>query len=326
MSNAEARTRLLAVIEELKRIAEMLPEDAKPVPQPQPKPPKGGAARPTIVPVFGLHGPPDFAYWGWTQEVYRRFELARPTVQSAFVMTGEPGHPVTGEQIRPLFDMGIKDVRARLAVPGEHAGSPEQFVAYCRNSAVALYQSGVRHFTIGNEPNFQHEGLGKGWQNGQQFGTFALRVRDMLSAQMPDAIWHFPAPSPNHTAPIQEGVFLEQARSAIEELDWLDLHAYYWVFENVDEQARRIAEIEKRFPNKPIAVTEHSCPNPDIPMEHKGHWHVDFVWRLANYTRNVHVAYVFIVSGRQHWPYEAITDEVAAFYSGANVRAKLQIQ
>ncbi len=187
--------------------------------------------------------------------------------------------------------------------------SASEFINRVEQGARAHYQRGIRHFEIHNEPNLRIEGWQNIWQNGREFGMWLLQVRDHLRASMPEAKFGFPGMSPGNILlghRTQMWPFLDEADFAVQECDWVAVHAYWLSQTSLRSLSggQIYKEYRRRYPRKLLMITEFSNPSERVDSGTKGHQYVEYYRTLRN-EPGVGAAFSFVLSASMFFPYEA---------------------
>jgi hypothetical protein len=227
---------------------------------PTPPAPATGSAR------IGLHAGADSGELSAAE--FALFALARPGVVKVLSSHGRPSierlardHPQAAFVVRAFLDFGGRAV------------TPQQFVEWTVSDvqrALAAIGPGREVWVeLHNEPNLVMEGLGTAWGNGAAFAAWLLDVLARYRQALPaGAHYLFPGLSPGGTvAGVRQDwlSFLEGARQAVNSCDGLGVHAY-WHQEMGFAMSGALAVVDeavRRFPGKPIWVTEASSKSPD---------------------------------------------------------------
>ena len=136
------------------------------------------------------------------------------------------------ESVRRLRDVhpGLL-IAARLEVPDRSEDwSADGFVRAVESDVRRLVSAGVHDFEVHSEPNLTSRGLGRGWADGEEFGSWFLEVVGKLKTSFPDARFGFPMLSPGEGVPGQREAiesFLAESEEAMARADWLGA-ACYW--------------------------------------------------------------------------------------------------
>lgn len=157
--------------------------------------------------------------------------------------------------VRPLVGFDAGNGQARRISADEFAD------ATLSDLARTVDGQRVSDIEIHNEPNLVQEGQGGSWTNGRQFGNWWLRVRDRYRQAFPFARLGFPGLSPGYAVPgvrYDADQFLDEAAFAVQEADWVGVHAY-WVVERQMTDANlgfQYLRYRGRFPGKLLYITE----------------------------------------------------------------------
>lgn len=246
--------------------------------------------------LAGLHGPADPGEYALDDEAYQVIKTSK--VETVKLLAAAD---MGGGTVSRLNQQGNYWNTARVFNLID-VGFPKDGIEYVReveDSAIRLYNAGIRYFEIFNEPNLYSgskptdpkEGFGvvqrdssgkviKGWENGTQFALEWLKATVYLQTLMPEALFGFPAMSPGD--PIENlrydpVKFMQEAELAIQVADFLCFHTYWmdagstWV-----SSLKLIAEFANAYPDKLILVTEFSNPNPSVSKGVKGMEYASF--------------------------------------------------
>jgi murein DD-endopeptidase MepM/ murein hydrolase activator NlpD len=172
------------------------------------------------------------------------------------------------------------DLHARTA-------TPDEYVSWVEHDCRPYYELGERYFELNQTPNIIDAGLERNWQNGKEFADWYLAVTDMLRSKFPAAQFGFPALSPGaaiagHRAEMWH--FLQQADRAVQQADWVAVHAY-WQGDNdsFDPQKGCIfQEYRKLYPQKLLFITEFANINIKTDRATKAYQYRDYYHRLRN--------------------------------------------
>lgn len=166
-----------------------------------------------------------------------------------------------------------------------------------------FYNRGVREFEVHNESNLVIEGWGKNWRGGLEFAIWWADVIHRLRRGFPDAHFGWPGLSPGGDVPgvrADSVQFLAEARDLImTEADFICAHSYFINEGSLAIEAAGMAwRVEKRrFPNKPLHLTEYSNPRHDVPHAEKGRQYVKYLALFERETNPPESAFCFCVSG-----------------------------
>ena len=159
--------------------------------------------------------------------------------------------------VRAFLDFGNRNI------------SPDQFVNDTigdTKRTLAILQGKNVVVELHNEPNLTLEGLKSTWADGRAFNMWWLQVLGKYRQQLPNVRYIFPGLSPGpDQANLRQGdrAFLEACRPAIEAADGLAMHAYWSnphfnMMTHPDSGIPLVDDYIRRFPNKPIWITEAS--------------------------------------------------------------------
>jgi hypothetical protein len=232
------------------------------------------------------------------------FDLIGKSKIEAFKILTLPDPGDTAQLIRTLKNIPtIKFVIARLffSVDAENKTrfSPQRFVETVFQSASAAYQAGVRYFEIHNEPNLENEGLNWNWRSGAEFGAWLSQVVSFLRTRFPEAQLGFPGLSPQPNVPD----FLNGARAAIQQCDWLGAHCYWQSIEGgpypmtASNAGMYWRSIRDQFPGKLVMLTEFSNNSSGVDLEEKGRQYARY-YQLLRSEVNLGAAFSFALN----WP------------------------
>lgn len=247
-------------------------QPAQPAPAPSPDPPLVGPAR------IGLHCSADPFI---SEQEFAEMQQLRPGVIKVLSFhSGEAIARLAAENGDANFVL-----RAFLSFGGRNI-SPNQFfndtINDVRRSLDALQGRNVV-VELHNEPNLTLEGLGASWRDGAAFNSWWLRVLQLYRQALPNVRYIYPGLSPGgavdrvrheHTS------FLEASRTAVEAADGLGVHTY-WAHDFPMERALETLDgFIRRFPTKPVWVTEASNNKGRVAPEEKAHQYLRFWQRL----------------------------------------------
>jgi hypothetical protein len=167
---------------------------------------------------------------------------------------------------------------------------------------IRAFNAGVRFFEVHNEPNLVNEGLGVNWRDGAEFARFFQAVVEVLRPRFPGAQFGFPGLSPGAVGGprlIDSAAFLQQARAAVEQADFICTHVY-WGQEGVDlagaiDQLRAFCA---QFPRQRIICSEFSNNNPFVEREAKADQYADFYRACGALPPNLGAMFVYALSWR----------------------------
>jgi hypothetical protein len=171
-----------------------------------------------------------------------------------------------------------------------------------------FYERGVRYYEVHNEVNLVAEGLGLSWRDGRGFADWFLDVVGRLKAQFPQAKFGWPGLSPG---PGVEGIryeawsFMEGARAAIQQADWMACHCYWQNEEQMlsKQHGQGYKAYRERWPDKLLFITEFSNNSPHVDMATKGRQYVKYYQSLRDQP-GVGAAFSFVLSASADFPYE----------------------
>ncbi len=197
----------------------------------------------------------------------------------------------------------IKLLVARLFFPVDANSktrfSPQVFVNTILAGTTAAYQAGVRYFEIHNEPNLENEGLGWNWANGAEFGSWLMQVTAILRQRFPGSQLGFPGLSPQPNV----SDFLDGASIAIDQCDWIGVHAYWQTADNSPgsmtgpEGGMYWRKFRDRYAGKLLMITEFSNNQRAVDLTEKGRQYASY-FQLMRQELNVGAAFAFALS----WP------------------------
>lgn len=127
-----------------------------------------------------------------------------------------------------------------------------------------LYALGVQQFELHQLPNTVLGGLGTGWANGAEFGTWFAEVVGRLRACFPYGKFGYPAVSIGPSVrgvKTDGGVFVEQSRHALRVADWVASRAFWQSGDEIYLGAGGLSfDVMRQWnPGKPIILTEFGC-------------------------------------------------------------------
>jgi hypothetical protein len=260
-------------------------------------------AWPYALATPGVQGPsnPDMAHW--TEQVYA--EIARSKLPAVKVLANAD---VDGSVITRLKALGVKAMVVRVlnTIDASKAKTGREYVEEVIAPTLRLYQAGARHFEIHNEPNlyptadFPGEGMGVSWQNGAEFARWWIEARDVLRAQMPEAVFGFSAMSPGGAIPnvrYDPARFMAEAAPAIAQADFICCHAYWDnITSSVYMAADEVLSFCRQYAHKPVMLTEFSNVG-HTPKAIKGLEYVEFWKRLKGIALpNLYAAFCYTVA------------------------------
>jgi hypothetical protein len=182
----------------------------------------------------------------------------------------------------------------RLDTPWHELPAPEQFVAANGPRLRTLVDAGYAPWVeIGNEPNLELHP-----QAERTYVAWFLEVLSLLRTAVPEARYGFPGLARD----LREFDWLESGAAAVRAADWLGVHTY-WDDEREmldPRRALKLIEFHKRFPDKPIVVTEAGNHSVGGPSRERGEQYARFVRTLARLPY-VHAVHFFILSGTGEW-------------------------
>ncbi|HLF00986.1 MAG TPA: M23 family metallopeptidase [Anaerolineales bacterium] len=184
----------------------------------------------------------------------------------------------------------------------------DEFAAWVEGDMAQFYNRGVRYYEVHNEPNLQIEGWKFSWQDGKEFGRWALDVTHRLKAKFPEAKFGYPGLSPGGSISgqrVDSWAFLGQGDEAARSLDFTCCHCYW-----LDDGGMLAAdgglvyeEYRRRYPGKLLFITEFSNPNAQADMRTKGNQYVNYYKRLRSLP-GLGAAFSFVLSGSSGFPHE----------------------
>ena len=260
---------------------------APPAPAPSPDPPLLGSAR------IGLHCSAD--PFIPEQEFVEMRQLRPGVIKVLSFHSREAIARLAAENPDAHFLL-----RAFLSFGGRNI-SPNQFfndtISDVRRSLDALQGRDVV-VELHNEPNLTLEGLGATWRDGAAFNAWWLRVLQLYRQALPGVRFIYPGLSPGgavdrvrqeHTS------FLEASRTAVEAADGLGVHTY-WAHDFPMERALQTLDgFIRRFPAKPIWVTEASNNKGHTSPQEKGREYLRF-WQKLQQRPTVQGVTYFVAS------------------------------
>lgn len=166
-------------------------------------------------------------------------------------------HPEASWVVRAFLDFGGRNI------------SPDQFVNDTLSDTqrtLGILKGKDVVVELHNEPNLKPEGLGSAWADGREFNQWWLQVLGKYRQQLPGVRYIFPGLSPGpDQAGLRQGdrTFLEACRPAVNAADGLGMHAYWSnphfpMLNHPDSGTQLVDDYIRRFPNKPIWITEAS--------------------------------------------------------------------
>lgn len=230
-----------------------------------------GEAAPTPPPAtgnaqLGLHAGADSGDLSASELAL--FALARPGVVKVLSSHSGPSverlardHPGAAFIIRAFLHFGGRNI------------TPAQFVEWTLSDvqrAVAASGPGREVWVeLHNEPNLVAEGLGASWANAVGFSNWLLDVLGRYRAALPANVRTlFPGLSPGGDVPgvrQDNWAFLEACRPTVNACDGLAVHAYWHPEAGYPMASSALSVVDeaiRRFPGKPVWVTEASSKSP----------------------------------------------------------------
>jgi hypothetical protein len=192
----------------------------------------------------------------------------------------------------------------RLETAWNELPPPERFVARHTPRLRALADAGHELWVeVGNEPNLELHPHAE--------ATFAEWYREVLRglrAAVPEARYGFPGLAQG----IREEEWLEANAGAIEDSDWLGVHAYWTTEREMLDPAKgmRLLEYHRRFPNLPLIVSEAGNNGHAAGSVERGREYARFVRALARLPY-VEAVYFFILYGTPEWRRFFFDDQMA---------------
>ncbi len=257
--------------------------------------------------LVGLHGPTDIGEWTWDDEAYHVIHEAKIEAVK-LISAGDMG----GNVVARLRQQGVKFILARLFGRFSEQIPAERFVRENADTALRLYDAGIRYFEVHNEPNLHKpdspEGMWVMWRNGKEFGDYFLESVRLLKNLMPGAQFGFPGLSPGGDEPnlrADSETFLAQAEAATREADFICMHTYWGP--DGSTYLDSIAEVRAycdRFPNKLIFVTEFSNPSENVNKDIKGREYVQFYTEARELPPNLGALFAFTLSAAEGFEHE----------------------
>lgn len=243
------------------------------------------ATPPTGQAPAGLHARADIGRMPAAE--FALFALARPDI----IKVMNAHHPDSVSQLardhpNASFIIRIFQKFERMITPAEFANTASD----AKRTINAIGPGRDIWTEIHNEPNLTDEGLGIAWSNGREFGQWLAAVISSYRQIIPGIRLVYPGLSPGAAIPGRRYhwlTFLDESRPAAELCDAIGVHAYW---NNRDypmaQAAGIVAEVARRFPGKPLFVTEASNKGPDSPAE-KGRQYIQFANMLPAQVRGV---------------------------------------
>ena len=240
---------------------------------------------------------------------------------------GRLGERLTEEDLQVIQRAGFEAVKLQIEEPGETISSlrstkpnlfvvtrlsadlsssamaPTDFLQAVQSQAASHYQAGVRHFEIGAAPNLQLEGWNRSWRSGAEYSKWLRRVISGLREMLPEAALGFPGLDPGGALSgwrQDEWLFLEEAESVVEEMDWVGV-VCYWKDEvglNSLDGGRRFLHYRQRFPGKLLMVTEFQNPSPETTHERKLQQYRQF-YRMLREQEGVAAAFAYPLAAKE---------------------------
>jgi hypothetical protein len=159
-----------------------------------------------------------------------------------------------------------------------------------------------------NEPNTSVEGLGRAWTDGATFASWWLDVLSRYRTALPGQRFIYPGLSPGagvSTIKLDQMQFVEASRAAIEAADGLGVHLYWSADNPLISALTDLDNLIRRFPLKPIWVTEASNNEAGASPAEKAQQYLQ-LWRELRRRPIVRGVTFFVASARN----PALAEEV----------------
>lgn len=146
-----------------------------------------------------------------------------------------------------------------------------------------MYNAGIRHFEIHNEPRLASEGFGRQWASAAEWGNWLSQMVDIIKAQYPQAKLYYPGESPGLPWSDQFS-FTNVAWPMVRgKMDGFCLHAYSGssVFNTaVEEIVGQVLEAQAYLNLQVPLIVSESSVNRGVDYWHKANVYVEVEKRL----------------------------------------------
>jgi hypothetical protein len=197
---------------------------------------------------------------GWAPSDYELEIVHRSRIEHVMIVAYEAGQ--AQKAISRFRNAGVKHFIIRAAVHPPITNQPQEFIRrtipILREYATALGSANEFLIALHNEVNLTEEGWGTVWRNGAEFANWYLQVAAAYRTAFHGCRIGFPALSPGEAIPnrrAEEGQFLLEARTAINDADWIGVH-YYWQLPDGSDIDPPATQWRTWFGTKPIIATE----------------------------------------------------------------------
>ena len=259
--------------------------------------------------LVGLHGPTEAWSDRWNDAAYRMVSDAR--IEAVKILASNDllaaGAFKATDIVSKLRSLGVRFILARLFAKFGERRSPQQFVDEVGPSAQALFNSGVKHFEVHNEPNLNlphsPEGMFTTWQNGAEFAQFFQQAVMLLKQNygLSGAYFGYPGLSPikvldpGKMYPMPQ--FLTESDAAVRHADFFCMHTY-WGADGTSyldslSEVRRYCQM---FPTKRIFVTEFANVAPWVGKDIKGEEYRKFFAEARRLPSNLGALFSYVMS------------------------------
>jgi hypothetical protein len=214
--------------------------------------------------LIGLHGRSDGEFQPADFPLIRtaRLEAVKITSHATQVTVRQLRaiNPNMFIMIRPFVSFGTVESPRRV--------TPQEFFDWTVTDMERLMVTdpSLKYVEIHNEPNIRQEGLASTWANGREFGDWFLDVLARYRRHFPGVQFGFPGLSPGPTSNAagrhDSAHFLDLAKPAAEQADWVGLHAYWINERELADKALGLgfARYRELFPEKLLFITEFGNP------------------------------------------------------------------
>ena len=190
---------------------------------------------PVVVAARGVHANAG----GWAPTDQELDLVKHNQVKSVLIVAYEPNQAALA--VSRFRDAGVSDFIVRAATHRPISPDPQAFVddtlprlREYRDALTSAFDSSAKlHIAVHNEPNVSVEGFGTAWRSGAEFTRWYMQVIRRYRDALPNITIGFPALSPggdlalSGLSRMDEWRFLEQCAEAIENSDWVGVHAYF---------------------------------------------------------------------------------------------------
>lgn len=272
--------------------------------------------------LVGLHGPADPGEWAWRIDSEAAFALVKTAKIEAVKLLASAD--IGSSVVERLRADGVKWLYARIFNVFNQRMTPETYIGEVEDAIKRLYEAGITHFELCNEPNLgiaYPEGMWKQWQNGREFADWWLIGYAHLKQRYPAMQVGFPGLSPGADEPglrYDSGRFFPEAMDAVRRADFLNMHTYWdGVSSTLDQSVAAVRQFVELFPDKLVFVSEFSNGNLQTDKAVKGREYVEFYARMKQMPSNLGGAIGYVLSAssgqvEQTWKGSPIPEIVGA--------------